>query len=74
MAFLNDMSRYGCLSINEAPFFEGSDYVYWNTRMMSFLKSESTDIWQVIGECPFVPNKMVNGEIFEKPKEEWNEY
>ena len=72
MAFFDSIHRYEGLAINRAPFFDGSDYIYWKTRMRVFLKSESVEIWDVIEEGPFVPTKLVDGRSVKKPKEEWN--
>ena len=73
MTFMYENSRYESLSINRAPFFDGSDYLYWKTRMMVLLKSESFDVWEIVDEGPFVPTKMVDGRKVEKAKEEWSE-
>ena len=38
---MGDVSKYEGLATNRAPFFNGSDYVYWKTRMTAFLKCEA---------------------------------
>ena len=40
---MGDVSKYEGLATNRAPFFDGSDYVYWKTRMTAFLKSEAEE-------------------------------
>ena len=74
MANFKSISNYEGLAINRAPFFEGEDYIYWKTRMMAFLKSESIDVWKIVSEGPFKAQKEVNGVLIDKPIEEWNEY
>ena len=37
---MGDVSKYEGLATNIAPFFDGSDYVYWKTRMTAFLKAK----------------------------------
>ena len=57
MANFKSISNYEGLAINRAPFFEGEDYIYWKTRMMAFLKSESIDVWKIVSEGPFKAQK-----------------
>ena len=61
MASFRDMSRYEGLSINHVPFFNGSEYVYWKTIMMVFLKYEATEVWDAIETSPYIPKKTVDG-------------
>ena len=44
MASIGDRSKYEGLATNRASFFDGSDYVYWKTRMMVFLKCEVEEV------------------------------
>ena len=67
MEFFDSIHRYEGLAINRAPFFDGSDYIYWKTRMRVFLQSENVEIWDVIEEGPFVPTKLVDGRSVKKP-------
>ena len=41
---MGDISKYEGLATNRAPFFDGSDYVYWKTRMTAFLKCEAKGV------------------------------
>ena len=43
---MEDVSKYEGLATNRAPFFDGSDYVYWKTRMTAFLKCEAEEVWK----------------------------
>ena len=56
-----------------APFFTGTDYPYWKTRMTWHLQSTDLDVWDVIEDGPTFPTKLVHGVMVLKPKEEWNE-
>ena len=57
----------------EFHFFTGIDYPYWKTRMTWYLQSTDLDIWDVIEDDPTFPTKLVDGVMFPKPKQEWNE-
>ena len=70
MAFLDNIHRYEGLAINRASFFDGSDYIYWKTRMIGLLQLENIDIKDVVEEGPYVPTKHVDGRQVKKPKEE----
>ena len=74
MASMGDMSKYEGLATNRAPFFDGSDYVYWKTRMMVFLKCEAEEVWDAVETGPYTPLKTVDGEDIPKPKIEWTPY
>jgi hypothetical protein len=38
-------------SINRPPVLDGSNYDYWKTRMVSFLKSMDNRAWKAIIKC-----------------------
>ena len=60
MTFLDSIRRYKGLAINCANFFDGSNYIYWKTRMRVSIQSERVERWDVIEEGPFVPTKLVD--------------
>ena len=41
---MGHVSKYEGLATNRAPFFDGSDYIYWKTRMNAFLKCEAEEV------------------------------
>ena len=58
---------------NRAPFFTGTDYPYWKTKMTWYLQSTDLDVWDVIEDDPTFSSKLVDGVMVPKPKQEWNE-
>ena len=56
---MGDVSKYEDLAINRAPFFDGSDYVYWKTRMSAFLKCEAEEVWDAVEAGPYISIKTV---------------
>lgn len=73
MATFNPTSHVEGLSISRPPFFNGSDYSYWKTRMNIFLQSIDYDLWYIVLEGPFVPTKIVDGISHPKEPKEYNE-
>jgi hypothetical protein len=73
MASFNPTLHGEGLSISRPPFFNGSDYSYWKTRMSIFLQSIDYDLWNIVSEGPFVPTKIVNGESKPKEPREYND-
>ena len=59
---------------NRPPFFIGTDYPYWKTKVTWFLQSTDLDIWDVIKDNPTFPLKLVDGVMVPKPKQEWDEH
>ena len=59
---------------NRAPFFTGTDYPYWKTKMTWYLQSTDLDVWDVIEDDPTFSSKLVDGVMVPKPKQEWDEY
>ena len=72
MASVGDVSKYEGLATKRAPFFDGSDYVYWKTRMTAFLKCEAEEVWDAAETGPYIPVKIVDGDQVLKPKDEWS--
>ncbi|RVW83560.1 hypothetical protein CK203_054232 [Vitis vinifera] len=60
-------------SKHRAPFFMGTDYPYWKTRITWYLQSIDLDVWDVIEDDLTFPTKLVDGVLVPKPKQEWNE-
>ena len=58
---------------HRTPFFTGTDYPYWKTRMTWYLQSTDLDVWDVIENGPTLPTKLVDGVLVPKPKQELNE-
>ena len=74
MASIGDISRYEGFTTNRASFFDGSDYVYWKTRMMAFLKCDAEEVWDAVETGPYIPVKTVDGKKVLKPKTEWTNH
>ena len=68
MASMRDISKYEGLATNRAPFFDGSDYVYWKTKMMVFLKCEAEEVWDAMKTDPYIPMKIFGGKEVLTPK------
>ena len=49
---MGDVSKYKGLATNRAPFFDGSDYAYWKTRMTAFLKCEAEEVRDAAKQVP----------------------
>ncbi|KAL6348531.1 hypothetical protein AAG906_013151 [Vitis piasezkii] len=73
MAIPSSSSHTEIFSKHRAPFFTGTDYPYWKTKMTWFLQSTDLDVWDVIEDGPTFPTKLVDGVLVPKPKQEWNE-
>ena len=71
MASIGDISKYEDLATNRAPFFDGSDYVYWKTRMMVFLKCEAKEVCDAVETGLYIPMKIVDGKEVLTPKTQW---
>ena len=66
-------SHIECFVKNRPPFFTGTDYPYWKTKMAWFLQSIDLDVWDVNEDGPTFPSKLVDGLMVPKPKQEWDE-
>ena len=73
MAIPSSSSQAENFSKHRAPFFTGTDYPYWKTRMTWYLQSIDLDVWDIIKDDPTFPTKLVDGVLVPKPKQEWNE-
>ncbi|CAL9078878.1 unnamed protein product [Musa textilis] len=47
-------------SVFRPPFFNGSDYTYWKTRMRVFMLSMDLDLWNIIENGFQLPSKPTN--------------
>ena len=74
MANLSSSSHIESFTKNRPPFFIGTDYPYWKTKVTWFLQSTDLDIWDVIKDNPTFPLKLVDGVMVPKPKQEWDEH
>ena len=73
MANPSSSSHIECFATNRPPFFIRIDYSYWKEKMSWFLKSINLDLWDVIENGPYIPSKLENGVMVQKPKQEWDE-
>nr|CAN70892.1 hypothetical protein VITISV_039825 [Vitis vinifera] len=73
MVIPSSLSQTEIFAKHRAPFFMGTDYPYWKTKMTWFLQSTNLDVWDVIEDGPTFPTKLVDGVLVPKPKQEWNE-
>ena len=73
MANPSSSSHIESFATNRPPFFAGTDYPYWKTKMTWFLQSTDLDVWDVIKDDPTFLSKLVDGVMVPKPKKEWNE-
>ena len=62
-------------SISRRPILDGTNYDYWKTRMVAFLKSMDNKTWKAIiksWEHPVVMDKDGTVTTTLKPEEEWS--
>ena len=57
---MGDVWTYEGLATNQAPFFDGNDYVYWKTGMTAFLKCEAEEVWDAVEIGLYIPIKHVD--------------
>jgi hypothetical protein len=60
-------------STNRPPLFNSSDYSYWKTRMITYIKGQDYLIWKIIVNGPHVPTKIVEEQEIPKQETEWDE-
>ena len=58
MAIPSSSSQAENFSKHRAPFFTGTDYPYWKTRMTWYMQSTNLDVWDVIEDGPTFPTKL----------------
>ena len=66
-------SHFESFATNRPPFFTGTDYPYWKTKMTWFLQYPNLDLQDVIEDGPTIPSKLIDGVMVPKPKQEWDE-
>ncbi|GMI98899.1 hypothetical protein HRI_003559200 [Hibiscus trionum] len=44
-------------SIDKPPFFDGTHYAHWKTKMKFFIKSRDYKLWDIVEDGPFVPQR-----------------
>ncbi|GMI71884.1 hypothetical protein HRI_000857700 [Hibiscus trionum] len=44
-------------SIDKMPFFDGTQYAHWKTRMKFFIKSKDYKLWDIVEDGTFVPQQ-----------------
>ena len=50
-------------SITRPPFFNGTNYPYWKSRMEVFLRANDYEIWKVVKFGPYdLPEMKLNGQ------------
>ena len=55
------------------PFFNGTNYTFWKTRMRIYIQSISYHLWKIIVSGPHIPSILVNGISIPKLEEDWDE-
>ena len=68
MTIPSSSSQTKIFSRHRAPFFMGTDYPYWKTRITWYLQSINLDVWDVIEDDPTFLTKLVDGVLVPKPK------
>ena len=74
MVNLSISSHFESFATNRPPFFTGTDYPYWKTKMTQFLQYPDLDLQNVIEDGPTIPSKLIDGVMVPKPKQEWDEH
>ena len=64
--------QYEGLSPSKPPFFNGSDFNYWRSRMDRYLRSLDFDLWYIITKGPFVFRKKVGDKFVDKEIDEYD--
>ena len=61
-------------SYTRPPFFDGTDYAYWRSKMEMFLDSEGVNLWDIIEEGLSPPIKKDNkGNEVTIPIKQWSD-
>ena len=63
----SSLSHIESFATNRPPFFVGTNYPYWKTKMTWFLQSTDLDVWDVIEDDPNFPSKLIDGVMVPKP-------
>ena len=66
-------THYQGQSTNQAPFFDGSYYTYWKSKMETLIQSIDFDLWILTIQGSYIPMRDVNGVKTPKTFEEYDE-
>ncbi|PNX68419.1 gag-protease polyprotein, partial [Trifolium pratense] len=61
--------------VTRPPLLDGSNYDYWKSRMMAFLKSMDSKTWKAVlkgWDPPVIVDKEGKSTLELKPEEEWS--
>ena len=72
MEFLNNCHGPEGHSIAKSPLFDGSNYNYQKFRMMIYIKSTNTIVWNIIKEGYTSPKKLKGTTMVPKLENEWD--
>ncbi|XP_039059078.1 uncharacterized protein LOC120202773 [Hibiscus syriacus] len=64
--------RFQGQSTRRPPFFDGSNYLYWKTRMELFIQANDYEVWRVITHGPNITMKKEKGSNVPKDEDEWD--
>ncbi|WRX14564.1 hypothetical protein QQP08_007051 [Theobroma cacao] len=72
MAFKKSIVAEG-QSTNRRPLFDGSNYLYWSTRMSIYIRAIDYEMWDIIIDGLLIPLTLnvVTNELMPKPRFEW---
>ena len=60
-------------STNRPPFFNGTTFAYWKTRIRIYVQSIVYGLWMTIMNGTYIPKKLVDGILVNKSFDEWLE-
>ena len=66
----SSLSHIESFATNRPPFFVGTNYPYWKTKMTWILQSTDLELWDVIEDDQTFPSKLVDEVMVPKPKQE----
>ena len=69
MVYPNNFNLEGFL-VTIPPFFNGTDFNYWKTRMDCYLKSTNYDICYIVMHGDIIPGKKIDDIFVEKTHED----
>ena len=59
---------------NKPPFLDGTNYTYWEVRMIVFLRAIDDQVCDIVVVEGYAdPTVTVDGQIVKKPKAQWSE-
>ena len=60
-------------SVTKPPFFNGTDFNYWKSRMECYLLSMDYDLWYIVMNGPIIPKKREGDTWVAKTHEDLDE-